>query len=240
MKSYIQRIIAAGTIICLVLAVAGCKTTTTKTNQNTIGISQTSVKFLRPAAPGPLVATGQDGSVSLTWTLDQRAKTLPLTLYRWQSGGLPAVLKTLPAGQASFTDTGLTNGTKYFYLIIVKDENGIYSNCTANVCAIPVAPPRLENIESGISSDATGDYNNDGGGQTNEDMANRSHERNDRLVCVRAVITYRCQNMLCRTVWTTDAPNQIRTYCPNCGSWGDIIHRELYNKYGELVSSSDG
>ncbi len=156
MKSLFQRLIAISAAFCLVVTMSGCKTTSTKTKQTLGEASHLNITLARPTAPESLAATAADGSVALTWTLDQEAKTLPLTLYRWQAGGVPAVLKTLPAGQTAFTDTGLANGTKYFYLLITVDKIQLASSCRAMTAVIPVAPPPPKAVEQPDSTNLEG------------------------------------------------------------------------------------
>ncbi len=75
-----------------------------------------------PATPAGLVATGGTASVALTWTASAGA-----TSYSIYRGTAPGAEGGTPAGTAtsnSFTDTGLTNGTTYYYTITASNTAG--------------------------------------------------------------------------------------------------------------------
>jgi hypothetical protein len=89
-----------------------------------------------PAAPGALNATPGNGQVSLTWTAASGA-----TAYRVHrgtaSGGPYTTVRSNLTG-TSFTDTGLTNGTAYYY--VVTATNGAGEGANSNeASATPVA-----------------------------------------------------------------------------------------------------
>jgi hypothetical protein len=75
-----------------------------------------------PGAPGALSATAGDGQVGLTWTASSGA-----TLYNIHrapvSGGPYTPIQSGWAG-TSFTDTGLTNGTPYYYVVTATNTAG--------------------------------------------------------------------------------------------------------------------
>jgi len=89
-----------------------------------------------PAAPGSLTATPGNAQVSLAWTAASGA-----TAYRVHrgtaSGGPYTTVRSNLVGTA-FTDTGLVNGTPYFY--IVTGTNGAGEGASSNLAAAtPVA-----------------------------------------------------------------------------------------------------
>jgi len=89
-----------------------------------------------PAAPGSLSATPGNAQVSLAWTAASGA-----TAYRVHrgtaSGGPYTIIRSNLIGTA-FTDTGLVNGTPYFY--IVTGTNGAGEGASSNqASATPVA-----------------------------------------------------------------------------------------------------
>ncbi|MFL6235120.1 MAG: M14 family zinc carboxypeptidase [Thermoanaerobaculia bacterium] len=89
-----------------------------------------------PAAPGSLSATPGNAQVSLAWTAASGA-----TAYRVHrgtaSGGPYTTIRSNLVGTA-FTDTGLVNGTPYFY--IVTGTNGAGESASSNqASATPVA-----------------------------------------------------------------------------------------------------
>ncbi|HEV8249301.1 MAG TPA: LamG-like jellyroll fold domain-containing protein, partial [Gaiellaceae bacterium] len=75
-----------------------------------------------PAAPQNLAATPDDGSANLTWSANSEPDLAGYNLYRSTSspvstGGSPVNGGDLIQG-ASYTDTGLTNGTTYYYVLV--------------------------------------------------------------------------------------------------------------------------
>jgi hypothetical protein len=135
-------------LLTVVLAAAGCGGTAGARKAYRTSLAVVCPSFARPASPGPMSATANDGSVALVWTLSPEAKSLPLTLYRWQAGGVPAVLVALPAGQTTYSDKGLTNGTRYFYLLVTAPKGKVTSACSSTAFAIPTPPPPPPVVES--------------------------------------------------------------------------------------------
>jgi fibronectin type 3 domain-containing protein len=75
-----------------------------------------------PPAPTGLAATAGNGSVGLTWNTSAGA-----TSYSIYRGTAPGAEGTTPVGtttSANFTDTGLTNGTAYYYKVTASNSAG--------------------------------------------------------------------------------------------------------------------
>ena len=75
-----------------------------------------------PPAPAGLAATAGNGSVGLTWGASTGA-----TSYSVYRGTAPGAEGTTPIGtttSAGFTDTGLTNGTAYYYKVTASNSAG--------------------------------------------------------------------------------------------------------------------
>src|SRR6266850_3330051 len=90
-----------------------------------------------PAAPTGLTATGGNAQVSLSWAASSGA-----TLYyvkRATTSGGPYTQISSPA-VTTYTDTGLTNGTRFFYVVSAYNSAGQSAN-SAEVNATPTAPP---------------------------------------------------------------------------------------------------
>jgi hypothetical protein len=89
-----------------------------------------------PGAPGALSATPGNAQVSLAWTVASGA-----TAYRVHrgtaSGGPYTTIQSNLTG-TSFTDTGLTNGTAYFYVVTATNAAGEGANSN-EASATPVA-----------------------------------------------------------------------------------------------------
>jgi fibronectin type 3 domain-containing protein len=82
-----------------------------------------------PSAPQSLAATAGSGSVSLTWTPPANnggAAVTGYNIYRGTStGGESATPVATNVAATSFTDTGLVNGTTYFYTVAAVNSAGV-------------------------------------------------------------------------------------------------------------------
>ena len=88
-----------------------------------------------PAAPTGLTATSANAQVNLSWTASSGAtgyyvKRSTITGGPYSQIGTPSA--------ANFTDTGLTNGTKYYYVVSAYNSYGESAN-SVEVSATPVA-----------------------------------------------------------------------------------------------------
>jgi len=92
-----------------------------------------------PAAPTNLTATAGDTQVSLTWSASSGA-----TSYNIKRSGISGGPYTQIAASTatSYTDTALTNGTTYYYVVSAINSTGESAN-SAQVVAVPEAstPP---------------------------------------------------------------------------------------------------
>jgi len=89
-----------------------------------------------PSAPTGLVANAGNAQVALTWSASSGATSYHVK--RSTTNGGPYSQISAPAG-TSFTDTGLTNGTVYFYVVSALNSSGESGN-SAQASATPVAP----------------------------------------------------------------------------------------------------
>ena len=92
-----------------------------------------------PAAPTGLVATAGDGSVDLDWGDNGEGDLAGYTVYRGTGVGGPfnAVNGAL-LGTSQFTDSGLANGTTYWYVVTASDMSGNESGSSTEASATPV------------------------------------------------------------------------------------------------------
>ena len=103
-----------------------------------------------PAAPVGVVATAGNAQVALSWSASAGA-TGYVVKRGTVSGGPYTQIATATA--VTFTDTGLTNGTKYFYVIAASDSAGTSAN-SAEVNATPVAPVTAPAAPTGVVATA--------------------------------------------------------------------------------------
>src|SRR5882724_9211822 len=90
-----------------------------------------------PASPSGLTATAGDAQVSLTWTATSGATTY--NVKRGTVSGGPYTTVSSPSA-TTFTDTGRTNGTLYYYVVSAVNTYGESAN-SAQASATPAAAP---------------------------------------------------------------------------------------------------
>lgn len=104
--------------------------------------------------PSNLASTAGDGFVTLTWTPSGSATTDQQRLYRGTSSGGPyTLIATFNDNTTdSYTDSGVTNGTTYYYALTasstVDDDVSDYSNETNATPGAPSTPPSEVTIPS--------------------------------------------------------------------------------------------
>jgi fibronectin type 3 domain-containing protein len=87
-----------------------------------------------PPTPTGVVATGGNGAVTLTWTASAGATSY--SIYRGTTSGGEGATPVGTATSTSFTDTGLTNGTTYYYTVTASNTAGTSAH-SAEVHATP-------------------------------------------------------------------------------------------------------
>jgi hypothetical protein len=90
-----------------------------------------------PAAPTGLTAVAGNQQVSLSWNASAGATSY--NVKRGMSSGGPYTTVSSPT-TTSYTDTGLTNGTTYYYVVSAVNSYGESAN-SSEVSATPLAPP---------------------------------------------------------------------------------------------------
>src|SRR5271168_554562 len=103
-----------------------------------------------PSAPAGLTANGGNAQVALTWTASTGATSYHVK--RATVSGGPYTQVFAPAS-ANFTDSGLTNGTKYFYVVSAVNSAGESANSAA-VSATPAAPIAIPATPTGLAATA--------------------------------------------------------------------------------------
>src|SRR4029077_20386181 len=90
-----------------------------------------------PAAPANLQATAGNAQVMLTWSASASATSY--NVKRSTTSGGPYAILSSPT-VTNFTDTGLTNGTTYYYVVSALNSAGESGN-SAQASAAPVNAP---------------------------------------------------------------------------------------------------
>jgi fibronectin type 3 domain-containing protein len=75
-----------------------------------------------PPAPAGLAATAGNGAVGLTWSASTGAASY--SIYRGTAAGAEGSTPVGTTTSTSFTDTGLTNGTAYYYKVTASNSAG--------------------------------------------------------------------------------------------------------------------
>jgi hypothetical protein len=120
---------------------------------------------IAPSVPGSLSPTAGNGSVTLTWSASTGSAPITYNVYRGtSSGGEGATAIATGISSTSYTNTGLTNGTTYYYKVSATNSVGTSAQ-SAEVSATPVAGSgALIQIDAGGSGSspfiADTDFNN--------------------------------------------------------------------------------
>jgi len=79
------------------------------------------------SGPTNLVATAGNATVKLSWTASASGNPTAYTIYRGTTsdGELPSPVATTTGTTITFTDTGLHNGTTYFYVVAANNSVGV-------------------------------------------------------------------------------------------------------------------
>jgi fibronectin type 3 domain-containing protein len=102
-----------------------------------------------PPAPSGLQATAGNAQVSLSWTASSGATSYHVKRSTTSGSETQIAAPTT----VSFTDTGLTNATKYFYVVSAVNGGGESAN-SAEVNVTPLAGPQLPAAPSGLQATA--------------------------------------------------------------------------------------
>ncbi|EEF61713.1 fibronectin type III domain-containing protein [Pedosphaera parvula] len=98
-----------------------------------------------PAAPSGLTATAASKSqINLKWTDNATNETSMVVARSTTSGGPYTTIATLAAGTTSYSNTGLTAGTTYYYVVHAVGAGGTSAN-SAQASAAPVADIIIDN-----------------------------------------------------------------------------------------------
>ncbi|SMC67494.1 Ig-like domain-containing protein [Pedobacter africanus] len=90
-----------------------------------------------PGVPTGLAATGGDAEVVLNWTGNPETDIARYRIFAGTTAGPAILLTEVAAGGTTYTNTGLTNGTTYYYRIQAIDQAGNISAISTDVAAVP-------------------------------------------------------------------------------------------------------
>ena len=121
----------------------------TNTKLNYLEVRTSAPDTEAPAAPQGVAAAAGDGSVALSWTAGTEADLAGYRVYRAEGPGPVAASGTPVSGGAlvagpAFTDTTVTNGTTYSYVVVAVDASGNASPASAQATATPEASALLD------------------------------------------------------------------------------------------------
>ncbi|MDQ7049148.1 MAG: endonuclease [Enterobacterales bacterium] len=101
-----------------------------------------------PISPASLVASGGSLKIDLSWSANSETDLAGYKVYRRDvAGGATTTLTEFPIAATSYSDSGLTAATSYFYLVSAVDLSGNESplsgevSATTDAAAPPPPPP---------------------------------------------------------------------------------------------------
>lgn len=109
-------------------------------NSNQASATPMAPVVLPPAAPTGVTATPGDAQVQVSWTAVTGATSYTVKYATTSTG--PYEVAATDIGLVSFTHTGLTNGTTYYYVVSAANAGGT-SPDSSQVSATPVAPTHV-------------------------------------------------------------------------------------------------
>jgi hypothetical protein len=122
--------------VLAVLLLAGLTFSCGGGSSSSRGPGTTSATTTVPAAPAALAASAENRQVSLTWTASSGATSYHVKRATTNGGPYTQVGEVTAT---SYADTGLTNGTNYFYVVSALNTSGESGNSN-EVSATPALP----------------------------------------------------------------------------------------------------
>ncbi|GFN30825.1 endo-1,4-beta-xylanas [Paenibacillus curdlanolyticus] len=104
-----------------------------------------------PAAPTGVTATAGSGSVTLTWAASSGATSY--NVKRATTSGGPYTTVATGITGTTYTNTALTNGTTYYYVVTAVNANG-ESTASAQVSATPTSGVSVPAAPTGVTATA--------------------------------------------------------------------------------------
>ena len=118
-----------------------------------------------PNVPTGLTAKAGNAAVMLTWEANSESDLRGYNIYRSNTSGSDfSKITTSPTDQNRYTDTGLTNGTTYYYKITAVDTSSNESNYSNEVQGTPssaITTPALSFVKKwGTEGTGNGQFKN--------------------------------------------------------------------------------
>jgi phospholipase C len=109
-----------------------------------VGFANITVVSSLDLPPPGLAANASDGQVTLTWTALAGSTTFKV-MRAIQQGGPYTTIATVST--PSYTDTGLTNGTSYYYVVRAHYQDGGHSGNSHQAVGTPLTPGAFDKIQ---------------------------------------------------------------------------------------------
>ncbi len=126
-------------------------TTWNMPKQNMLNRIIHTVSIVIPSAPVGLAATAGNTQISLSWTASSGA--VSYNVKRATASGGPYTTVATGVTSTSYTNTGLTNGTAYYYVVSAVNSAGASAN-SAQVSATPTTGAVIPAEPSGLTATA--------------------------------------------------------------------------------------
>jgi len=107
-----------------------------------------------PVAPTGLAAAVGSGTVTLTWNASGGATSYAVKRATVSGGPYTPIGSVTSPAPPSYTDSGLTNGTTYYYVVSASNTAGTSPN-SAELSATPIAPPTFTSSASASPNPVT-------------------------------------------------------------------------------------
>jgi hypothetical protein len=108
----------------------------------------------KPTAPTGLAATVGNGTVILTWNAAGGATSYTVGRSTVSGGPYKSLGSVADSAPATYTDTGLTNGTTYYYVVSGTNAAGTGPN-SAELAVTPIVPPTFSSSASASPNPVT-------------------------------------------------------------------------------------
>lgn len=111
-----------------------------------------------PSAPTGLTATTGDGRVILDWNNNSESDLMEYNVYRSTSSTVQLInanqINGVQVTSSAYTDTTVSNGTRYYYVVTAVDTSGNESSASSSSSATPTATAdtTAPSVPSGLSA----------------------------------------------------------------------------------------